>query len=88
MITELTQGMHGRKISCKIKETQLDGILIYEDARYYILNDKYFGTAPYSGTLQFKYSWCVGNGSDIDLNRNYTSDIRFEDEVVNDYSIF
>jgi len=80
MITQLTPDINGKSINCIIGGEPINNaVIVYEDLRYYILQDVHSGSFPptiKASKFGKKLSWCVGRGNKGDLFRNQTSNIQ------------
>ena len=77
---ELTKEMHGKRISCTIKNQNIKEALIYfEGGTFYILQNSCSGSNPNKKHefVEFRSSWSVNSGSATKLKENSVKDIVF-----------
>jgi hypothetical protein len=79
-ITEITDKLIGKKISCFINNKKVkEGVIVKDKNKYYILQDIEYG-ASLSGNVreQYKYKgyWCVYRGNKEDIIQNAVKDIK------------
>ena len=75
MITQITDAMVGKKVTCKIYQTKITDARIQKQADiYYICQDHQSGT-PCNDTLGYKYSWSVIKGAFSNLEDNNVTEL-------------
>jgi hypothetical protein len=79
-ITEITDKLIGKKISCIINGIIIkEGVIVKDFHKYYILQDKKFGSCP-SYLIRDKYNykgyWGIATGSESDLNITNVKNIK------------
>jgi hypothetical protein len=81
-ITEITDDMIGKKITCYIDFTFIDdGEITKEGKNFFILQNKRDGTNAYNKKL-YCYSWLIWGGLKNDLKANYVKDIKLKNPLI------
>ena len=85
-INELKPSMEGKKITCIISNEKIDdGIIAYEDGKYYICQDEVSGTSP-KDKYGYRYGWSLLKGNKSNMESSLVENLQFQDES-NDFLI-
>ena len=89
-ITQITDDMIGKKVSCSIyNKVSKEGIITKENNKYFICQNKSDGVIC-SDKRNYKYSWMVNTGSLIDLNNEGVCNLKLleKEEEIKQLPIF
>lgn len=81
---ELTKEMHGKRISCTIKNQDIKEAIVYwESGTFYILQNSCWGSNPNKKHefVEFNASWSVNSGSAQKLKENSVKNIVFLNQI-------
>ena len=83
MITQITDAMVGKKVTCKIYQTEITDARIQKQADvYYICQNSQEGSSCGSDKLGYSYSWCVNKGSLKIMNHNNLYDLELVEKAL------
>jgi len=82
MITQVTDDMIGKKVTCKIEGTIINDAKIQKNgAKYYICQNIKNGSLA-KDLLSYNYSWSIETGSSINLKKNHITDLKLVSELL------
>ena len=82
MITQVTNDMIGKKVTCKIEGKVINDAKIQKDgAKYYICQNIKNGNLA-EDLLGYKCSWSIETGSSINLKKNHITDLKLVSELL------
>jgi len=83
MITQITDAMVGKKVTCKIHSHIIKDAKIQKTGdNYYICQNSKQGSSCGSDKLGYSYSWCVNNGSLEIMKNNNLYDLELVEKAL------
>ncbi len=67
---------NGRRFRAKIGDVKCDGKIRVENGRVYMSQNVVDGTSRCKNKLGYRFAWCIGCGSEEDIENNRVSDFR------------